>query len=323
MYTIQQLRALSDNTEVQMYVLIASVMAKTASNGVYLDIEVQDSTGNATGKVWQATEHDIERFKELEGKIVSIHGVKTTYRNQMQLKINDAEVASHAQLEKFIEKAPIDSAEIQMEIERYMLDITNATMLRIIKRLMQKYGQLFYTYPAASKNHHEYMSGLAYHTLSMLRMAEKIIELYPVLNRSYLYAGIIAHDFGKVVELSGVVATSYTTVGKLLGHINIGYGEIELAANELGFETEEEKEAVMILQHLVLSHHGKYEYGSPKLPQLLEAEVLSYIDDLDARITMINRALEGIEPGEFSPRVFSLENRQMYKPKYENEEIKR
>ncbi len=322
MYTIQQLRALSDNSEVQMYVLVTSVTSKSATNGLYLDIEMQDSTGTVIGKVWQATEKDLAFYAEFEGRIAQINGVKTTYRNQLQLKIVNAEAATNSQLEQFIEKAPVDSAEIQMEIERYMLDITDAVMLRIIKKMMQKHGVLFYSYPAASKNHHDFMSGLAYHTLCMLRVAEALANLYPSLNRSYLYAGIIVHDYGKVLELSGVVATSYTTYGKLLGHISIAYGEVELAAADLNLETEQELESVMLLQHMVLSHHGKYEYGSPKLPLTREAEIISFIDNIDARIIMLDRALEGVDPGEFTPRVFSLENRQFYKPKFSIDEEK-
>lgn len=321
-YTIQQLRTLTDNTEVSMYVLITAVSSKSASNGLYLDIEMQDSTGSVIGKVWQATEKDLAFYAEFEGKVTEICGVKTTYRNQLQLKIIRAEVATNSQLEQFIEKAPIDSAEMQIEIEQYLLEIQNATMQRIIRKLMQKYGPLFYSYPAASKNHHEFMSGLAYHTLCMLRLANAIGTLYPSLNKSYLYAGIIAHDFGKVLELSGVVATSYTTYGKLLGHINIAYGEIELAASQLNLTEEQELESVMLLQHMVLSHHGKYEFGSPKLPQMKEAEIISFIDNIDARIIMMDRALENIEKGEFTPRIFSLENRQIYKPKFSIEEEK-
>lgn len=314
MYTVQELRTLTDNTEVEMYVLITSVVAKSASNGVYLDVEMQDSTGTVIGKVWQATDEDIVFYQELAEKVAQVRGVKTTYRNQLQLKIVSGSVATNGQLEQFIEKAPIDSAEIQLEIEKYMLDIQEPSMLRIIKKMMQKNGKLFYSYPAASRNHHNYLSGLAYHTLSMLRLADRMCDLYPKVNRSHLYAGIIAHDYGKVIELSGVVATYYTTPGKLLGHINIAYGEIEAASVELGLSTPEELEAVTLLQHMVLSHHGKYEYGSPKLPMTREAELLSFIDDIDAKMTMIDNALDGIEPGEFSPRVFALENRQMYQP---------
>lgn len=318
--TIQELRNQVDNTEIELYVLVASVMAKSASNGIYLDIELQDSTGNAVGKVWQATENDVEMYGEYEGRVVQVKGTKVTYRNQMQIKISNITLATNGQLEQFIEKAPMDAAEIQIQIERYMLDIRDATMVRIIKKLMNKHGTLFYTYPAASKNHHNFMGGLSYHTLSMLNIAKFLCDLYPVLNRSYLYAGIITHDFGKVLELSGFVATSYTTYGKLLGHINIAYGEIELAASELDIETDEERESVMILQHLILSHHGKYEFGSPKLPLTKEAEILNFIDNIDARINTLDKALADVAPGNFTPRIFALENRQFYKPKYEENE---
>lgn len=122
----------------------------------------------------------------------------------------------------------------------------------------------------------------------MLRQAKALCDIYPILNRSLLYSGIILHDLGKVKELSGPVATTYTVEGNLLGHISIISDEISQVAKEHNIEGEE----VMLLRHLVLSHHGKLEYGSPKLPMVKEAEVLHFIDNLDARMMMFEKHLK-------------------------------
>ncbi len=154
------------------------------------------------------------------------------------------------------------------------------------------------------------MSGLAYHVVSMLRIAKSLAGLYPSLDTDLLYAGVILHDLGKVRELSGPIDTTYTVEGKLLGHISIMSNELTEAAKELGIEGEE----VLVLQHLILSHHGKGEWGSPKAPAIREAEVLHMIDNVDAKINMMDRALERVQPGTFSERIKPLDNRSFYKP---------
>ena len=125
------------------------------------------------------------------------------------------------------------------------------------------------------------------------------------------FAGITLHDLGKTVELSGPVVPEYTIEGKLLGHISISQAMIKEMADKMNIEGEE----VTLLQHIILSHHGKNEFGSPILPQIKEAEVIYLIDNMDARINMLDKALETVEPGGFSKRVFALENRAFYKPK--------
>jgi len=144
----------------------------------------------------------------------------------------------------------------------------------------------------------------------MLKQAKALCDIYPTLNRSLLYAGIIAHDMGKVKELSGPVATTYTVEGNLLGHISIMSDEVANIAREHNIEGEE----VMLLRHMILSHHGKYEYGSPKLPMLKEAEMLHFIDNIDARMQMFDKHMKKVEKGQYTERIFALENRQFYKP---------
>ncbi|MEZ2075627.1 HD domain-containing protein, partial [Staphylococcus aureus] len=150
----------------------------------------------------------------------------------------------------------------------------------------------------------------SYHVLTMLRIAKSICDIYPLLNKSLLYSGIILHDIGKVRELSGPVATSYTVEGNLLGHISIASDEVVEAARELNIEGEE----IMLLRHMILSHHGKLEYGSPKLPYLKEAEILCYIDNIDARMNMFEKAYKKTDKGQFTDKIFGLENRRFYNP---------
>lgn len=307
---------LQDGTTVENQAcLLSSLTHGTANNGqLYLNLEFQDSTGTISAKLWQANQEILQQIAALVGTVIETSFVKNTYRNQTQLKVLKIEAASNVSMEQFIEQAPMAPEAMQLEVGQYLEAIQNQTVKQLVQNLMSKYHDQFYKFPAASKNHHDYMGGLAYHTLCMLRLAQSLHQLYPILNRDYLYAGVLLHDLGKVIELSGPIATEYTVKGKLLGHITILVSELELAAQQLGFTTADEQEIVMILQHLVLSHHGKLEYGSPKVPMMMEAEMLHYLDNIDAKMMMMERALQGVEPGEFSQRVFALENRQLYKP---------
>lgn len=276
----------------------------------YFSIVFQDKTGECEGKVWEVREGDENLYEP--SKIVHIVGEVQNYQGRHQLRIISMKLAETnlANMNDFVTCAPIPKDEMGTEIKQYMQAIQDPVYHAITQGLMKKYGKDFLTHPAATKNHHEFMSGLAYHVVSMLRLAKAICDLYPSLNRDLLYAGVILHDLGKVIELSGPVSTVYTFEGQLLGHISIMVTEIKQMAVELGIEGEK----VILLQHMVLSHHGKEEWGSPKKPQLKEAEMLHYIDNIDAKMNMMDRVLEKTKPGEFSERVFALENRSIYRP---------
>ena len=159
---------------------------------------------------------------------------------------------------------------------------------------------------------HRYIGGLATHTCGMLKIGMALCDIYPSINKDYLLAGIILHDLGKIEELSSPVVTEYTTAGKLLGHISIVDARLLDVGKQLKLEDSEE---LMILRHMVLSHHGKYEFGSPILPETLEAEILTYIDNIHAKINIINKAFEEIKEGEFTQKIFAMDNRVFYKHK--------
>ncbi|MDF2946306.1 MAG: 3-5 exonuclease [Bacillales bacterium] len=301
------------NDKIDKFFLIKNSQRLLAKNGKpYLTIIFQDKTGEIEGKLWDINEATCKHF--VPGKIVKVNGEVQLYQGKHQLRLTLLEPANDAnvRIEDFIETAPESKEDMLAEVNTYIFEMTNSNIQRITRGLVAKYREQFLEFPAATKNHHEFVSGLAYHVVSMLRLAKAIATLYPTLNKDLLYSGVILHDLGKVFELSGPVSTTYTLQGQLLGHISIMVNEIGKEAEELGIEGEE----VMLLQHLVLSHHGKEEWGSPKKPVIKEAEILHYIDNLDAKMNMMDRALERVKPGEFTERVFALDNRAFYKPNF-------
>lgn len=298
--------------QVDLYFLIKSSTRGIASNGKpFLTVILQDKTGDIEAKLWDASPDDEENYAAQ--KIVRAAGEVMNYRGRNQLKIRNirpAQPQDGVRTSDFLEVAPLSQEEMVEHITKSIFEMKNSNVQRITRHLFKKYQTEFLEYPAATKNHHEFVSGLAYHVVSMLKLAESFSTLYPSLNRDLLYAGVILHDLGKVFELSGPVSTIYTVEGNLLGHISIMVNEIGKAAEELAVEGEE----VMLLQHLVLSHHGKEEWGSPKKPLIKEAEMLHLIDNVDAKMNMLDRALTKVKPGEFTERIFALDNRSFYKP---------
>lgn len=277
----------------------------------YLNIVFQDSTGTIDAKLWSARDEQIKSFTQ--GTVVHGLGDIIKYNNNRQMKVVELSVIEMKDTEKivFLPKAPFSTEGMMKSLERYVKTIRNLKLYTLTNTILKRYQEEFAVYPAASRNHHEFVSGLLYHTLTMTKVADAVCGIYDDLDRDLLISGTLLHDIGKLKELSGPITPNYTVEGNLLGHISIGAMMIEETAKELHIEGEE----ITLLKHMILSHHGKMEYGSPVLPQIKEAEVLSLIDNMDARLNMFNKALEEVEPGGFSKRIFALENRSIYKPK--------
>ena len=201
------------------------------------------------------------------------------------------------------------------ELNQFLKEIGNQKLKAVTIELLNKYKKQFVSYPAAKSMHHDFYSGLIYHTTTMLKVAKALLEIYPSLNKDLLYSGIILHDLGKTIELSGPIGTSYTLEGELLGHIVIMSDEVAKTADKLGIDGEE----IILLRHIILAHHGKYEFGSPKLPMIKEAEIINFIDNIDARMMMFEKNLTNVEPGTFSDKLFGLEGRHFYVPTFDKE----
>jgi 3'-5' exoribonuclease len=296
------------------------LLIKQATKGVttvgkpFMTLILQDKSGDIEAKLWD-TGDEHEQIYQPE-VIVHIGGEIHDYRGKNQLRIKQLRVAKAEegiQINDLLPSATTPKEELFEELTQFFFEIKNPSVSRITRFLIKKHQPELIVFPAASKNHHDYASGLLDHVVSMLRLGKAICDLYPSLNRDLIYAGIILHDIGKVKELTGPIATAYTVEGNLLGHITIMVDEIGQAAKELGIEGEE----VMVLKHIVLSHHGKEEWGSPKKPMIQEAEILHYIDNIDAKMNMLTRALSKTKQGEFTERLFPLDNRSFYKPTFE------
>ena len=218
-------------------------------------------------------------------------------------------------LPKFYQVAQYNPKEAIGKIEDNLNHIKNNNIKTIAQYLYYNNKDKFIIYPAATKFHHAYINGLLYHTYRMLLNAEALCKIYDYLNTDLVFAGIILHDIAKIYEFSGAIKSQYTTSGLLIGHVVMGVLAIERAAN-INCITGEE---VMLLEHIVLSHHGIPEFGSPKRPMLPEAIIVNMIDDMDSKLTVVGENLDTYSEGEFSQGVSVLNKTRLYKP-IKNEE---
>lgn len=303
---------LQPGEQVDQYLLIKEAKKGVTTVGKpFMSLVLQDRSGDIEAKLWDTNEEHENLYRAQV--IVKVGGEIHDYRGKNQLRVKQIRPAREdegVQISDLLPTSAIPKEQLFEELNQYFFQIQNPNISRITRYIVKKYQEQLIIFPAAMKNHHDYASGLIDHVVSMLKLSEAICDLYPTLNRDLLYAGVILHDVGKVIELSGPVGTMYTVEGNLLGHISIMVNELGQAATELKIEGEE----VMLLQHLVLSHHGKEEWGSPKKPMIQEAEILHYIDNIDAKMNMLTRALDKTQPGEFTERLFPLDNRSFYKP---------
>lgn len=228
---MKKIRELVVDEQFELFVLIKNADVRVAKNGKkFIAFTFQDTSGTIDGKYWDASEEEINKFTA--GTVVFLSGKREIYQGNPQVKI------LHMRLTKleepsdpsfYMERAPLKKEEMEEEINQLLFDITNAHWNRIVRHLLNKYQKQFFEFPAAKRNHHAFASGLAYHTLTMLHLGKAIADEYPELNRSLLYAGIILHDLGKVIELSGPMSTEYTLAGNLVGHLVLVDEEITRA----------------------------------------------------------------------------------------------
>lgn len=294
------------------YLVSQSNRCVNAKGKPYLNLTLQDATGEIGAKKWEVEEGDMDTFAA--GNVVSVEGEVLSYNGFLQMKVlsGDPVPLESVDASRFVPVAPVPLETLEKKLDAYLDSLAEGDLKTLTTYLVKKFYKKYVNYPAAVRNHHNFAHGLLFHSLSMADDAEALSKLYPNLNRDVLVAGAIVHDMGKTVELSGPISTKYTVEGKLLGHISIMAAEIRLAAKELGMEGE----TPLILEHMVLSHHTKPEYGSPVPPLTREAIALAMIDDFDARMVMVEKAYEGVKPGEFTQKIFPLGDIALYKPLY-------
>lgn len=295
--------------------LLTQLLVSNVSKGVnasgagYLNVELRDSSGAISAKKWEVTMEDDKIFTV--GNIVEVKLEIIMYRTSLQGKIISATLMDDENVDvaKFVKQPPIPKEELIKRFNEHVESIQNPECKKVVTYFVKKFEDKLYDHPAASSIHHEYSSGLLMHTVSMANIAVSVEKMYPDVSHDLLISGIILHDFGKMKELEGKVAYKYSLEGKLLGHISIMVGEIRKACAELKIS----EEISLLLEHMVLAHHGQLEYGSPVLPLTREALLISLIDNLDSKMTIADKALEVTENNDFSQKIFALDSRAMYK----------
>lgn len=285
---------------------------KTTANDDYGSMLGFDGTELIDVKFWKLKEEDKELLSN--GEIYFLTGTMKDYQGKMQFNVTEYRKITEedeVDIEEFYERAKLDSSELEKLIYSYIDRIDNQIINKVIRRIISLYAEEFFNYPAAMTMHHNYYSGLAYHIYSMLQASDAYLKIYPFLNKSLVYGGIIIHDLGKIVELSGPKGTEYTKKGNLLGHIPIGYNMIHQIATSLEVQDSEE---VLALEHILLSHHGLLEYGSPKEPLIPEAMLIYLLDYADSRLAALEKEVETTEKGTYTNQIMALDRKSFYIP---------
>lgn len=296
------------------FLLIKNATKGIANNGQpFLTLRLGDISGTMDAKLWNVTDTDVATFTS--GTVVEVKANIIEFRGASQLQLQQikaSDAAKNVPPTDLMEKAPISKEALQVEIDQTIFDMRNKTIRSIVRSFIERYNQEFFVYPAAATIHHAFVTGLAYHTVTMLRIAKALGEIYPGLNKDLLYGGVILHDIGKIHEFTSATDTTRSRNGNLLGHIPIMMSEIQEVARALSIPKDNEE--VALLQHMVLAHHGKPEWGSARTPLVQEAELLHMIDNIDAKMNTLTRALDKTNAGEFTEKMFSMDNRAFYKP---------
>jgi len=273
------------------FLVMEKNMASSQKGNPYLAIKLRDNTGDVDGRVWDNAVELNRRFKR--GDIVGIQSRAISYRNVMQLSISDIESVDES-LFNPTDYFPSSNLNIE-EMFEDLIDFVGTVETPQLKALLEQIFRdeeiafAFKNAPAAKGFHHFYIGGLLEHTLSVVQLLEKTAAHYDETKRDLIIAGGMLHDIGKIKELSFSKMIDYTDEGRLIGHISLG---LELIDEKIARIEDFPEQLAMELRHIILSHHGVLEYGSPKRPKTLEALIVNFIDDLDAKVNAFQTFIE-------------------------------
>lgn len=302
---------------IEDYYLVKTSDIRDGNQGKrHLYLTLADATGEIQAVKWSLSPDEASTFVRIKpGMIISVAGKCKEFRGNRQLildEIRGQAKPENIDREDFFKSAPEDSADMYNFIVGRINNFQDEELKKVCLSFYEENkGRLMY-YPAAMSNHHAEYGGLLYHVKRMMMMGEKACEVYTYLNKDLLLAGVAIHDIEKLNELesdeNGVVP-EYSLEGKMLGHLVMGVAVIKERCKELGVS----EEKALLLEHMAISHHYEPEFGSPRKPLFPEAEMLHYLDMVDAKMFDMEDALVNVEPGEFSDKVFTLDNRKLYK----------
>ncbi|MFI3141894.1 MAG: HD domain-containing protein [Clostridia bacterium] len=295
------------------FCLIKTVDKKINVKGVmYLDLVLCDSTGEIASKLWDYKPESHGDY--VSGDLVKIRGVVSQYNGNDQLKIERIRKVidiDGVKISDFVPSAEYEGEYMLEKLYSVINSIKDADIKRLSFAIIKDNEEKLLYFPAAFKLHHAMRGGLLYHTLSIIEIAKNVCKIYPAIDYDLLMAGAALHDICKIQEFdvnSAGLVSSYSTEGELIGHLVMGAVQISQKAKELGMTGD----APMLLEHMVISHHGVPEFGAAVRPMFLEAEILSQLDTLDATIYEIIAATSQVEVGAFTPRQWALDNRKLY-----------
>lgn len=298
----------------ETYMVSQPVLRHTSRGDLYIAMFLSDKTGKANSRIWQASD---ELYQSIPGEgFVSIRGKSELYQGSLQIIINDVVVVSPdtVDLADYMPRTDKDIPDMYRQVKEILAAIKNPDLKRLTEAFLADHELIkqFCTAPAAMSMHHAYLGGLLEHTLSMLNVAQAILPLYPKIQKDLVLTAIFLHDMAKTQELSYKICFSYTDTGQLLGHIIQGTQMITQKADILEIDGTPVPQAILdSLLHIIVSHHGQYEFGSPKLPATPEAFMVNYIDNLDAKMNQTATLIENDlgDGGNWTSYQRSLETR--------------
>ncbi|MBQ5996053.1 MAG: HD domain-containing protein [Clostridia bacterium] len=284
----------------------------TAKGSEYLDMKLADSSGEVVARLWDYAplihgEYAVDDIVKVRGEITKYNG-----NDQLRIiKIRKAGPDDDVKPEDYVKSADYSGEYMYSKLISIAEDFEDDELKRLVLKMYSERKDLLLTWPAAFRLHHAVRGGLLMHTLSIVKLCEGVCEVYPFVNRELLITGAMLHDIAKTIEysVSSVgTATGYTIEGNLIGHLVKGAMLVDRACEELSVS----KEKAMLIEHMLISHHSEPEYGAAVRPMFLEAELLSELDNMDARVNQIARAVETLEKDEFSSKLWALNDRKMF-----------
>ena len=305
--------SVDNNGRVEGYCLVKSVEQKTSSKGdTYLDFMLGDASGEINGKLWRYLPAEHGEYKSND--IIKVRGTISQYNGSDQLRIERIRVTGdgdNVNIDDLVRTTGYSSEQMYNELMGLVSEFKNQDLKKIVSEIYSDNRMCLLYWPAAFKLHHAVRGGLLMHTLSIVRLAQSVCSVYPFVDRDMLIAGAMLHDIAKLKEFSVSetgIADGYSIAGNLVGHIAMGAMTIEKYAEKLGID----RETAILLEHMILSHHGEPEFGAAVRPMTIEAEMLSELDLLDSRIYEMREAVRSANTGDFSQRVWALDNRKLY-----------
>ena len=288
------IQQMSDGDTVEEAYLVADKQLRANRNGnLFLQVELRDRTGSITGRLWNATENLFQSFEVSD--FVSVRGKVQLFQGALQMILSHLETAAPEKLDlsDFLPHTQHDVGELWSKLRTKLMRMENPHLRALAECFLmdRDFERSYCRAPAGIRNHHAYIGGLLEHVVTLLEAADRLLPLYPALDRDVLLMGIFLHDVGKVRELSYDRTFGYTDEGQLVGHIVIGVEMLQAKAVRVPDLTGEPfpGELLLRLKHMIVSHHGEYAFGSPKLPMTPEAIALHHLDNLDAKVHSFTR----------------------------------